>query len=69
MSIPLKILHDLKPQEISKIVALSKQTDKAISLLILEAARDLAAQSLTLQDRSSLRTRKNKTDNSLARNN
>lgn len=53
MKLPLNILHDLKPEELSKIVAVSKETNKPVSQLILEAARELAARNLTLQGKSS----------------
>jgi hypothetical protein len=52
MEISPNLLHDLKPEELSKVVALSKETNKSISILILEAARELAARNLASQDNS-----------------
>ena len=52
MNLNLNIPHDLKPEELSKIVALSKETNKPISQLVLEAARQLAASAQTLNDPS-----------------
>lgn len=45
MKLNLNIAHRLKPEELSKIVDLSKETNQPISQLILEAARELAADS------------------------
>jgi len=43
MNLILDISHDLKPEELAKFVILSQETNKPISQLILEAARELAA--------------------------
>jgi hypothetical protein len=57
MKLNLNIAHDLKAEELSKIVDLSKKTDKPISQLILEAARELAADSQA--DRDNAKPQKN----------
>lgn len=43
MQMTLNISDDLKPEELGEIVTLSRETDKPIGQLILEAARELAA--------------------------
>jgi hypothetical protein len=50
MKLNLNIAHDLKPEELRKIVDLSKKTNQPISQLILEAARELAADSQADRD-------------------
>jgi len=52
MKLNLNISHDLKAEELHKIVSLSKETNKPISQLILEAARDLATPPQPLCDQS-----------------
>lgn len=52
MKLNLNISHDLKAEELHKIVALSKETNKPVSQLILEAARDLATPPQPLGDQS-----------------
>lgn len=44
MQMTLNISDDLKPEELGEIVTLSKETNKPIGQLILESARELAAQ-------------------------
>jgi hypothetical protein len=50
MKLNLNISHDLKAEELHKIVALSKETNKPVSQLILEAARDLATPPQPVRD-------------------
>ncbi len=50
MKLNLNLAHDLKAEELSAIVDLSKKTNQPISQLILEAARELAADSQADQD-------------------
>jgi hypothetical protein len=57
MKLNLNIAHDLKPEELRKIVDLSKKTNQPISQLILEAARELAADSQA--DRDNAKPQKN----------
>jgi hypothetical protein len=42
MKLNLNISHNLKPEELAKFLILSQETNKPITRLILEAARELA---------------------------
>lgn len=44
MTLTLDISDDLKPEEASELVELAREQDRPIGVLLLEAARKLAAQ-------------------------
>ena len=44
MTMTLDISDDLKPEEAAELVELSREQDKPVGIVLLEAARKLAAQ-------------------------